>query len=101
MGRNFDDYSGFQPKTTPAQRYATQCINFNRQDIEKMFLAFLNNVPSLTFFYILTALSLVNGDYDLFWWMAIRILGNLFPKIVMHSIKDGKHISVQFLSGPI
>ena len=22
---NFDDYPGFQPKTTPAQRYATQC----------------------------------------------------------------------------
>ena len=26
MGRNFDDYPGFQPKTTPAQRYATQCM---------------------------------------------------------------------------
>ena len=26
MGRNFDDCPGFQPKTTPAQRYnATQC----------------------------------------------------------------------------
>ena len=25
MGGNFDDYPGFQPKTTPAQRYATQC----------------------------------------------------------------------------
>ena len=24
MGRNFYDYPGFQPKTTPAQRYATQ-----------------------------------------------------------------------------
>ena len=24
-GSNFDDYPGFQPKTTPAQRYATQC----------------------------------------------------------------------------
>ena len=23
MGRNFDDYPGFQPKTTPAQTYAT------------------------------------------------------------------------------
>ena len=22
---SFDDYSGFQPKTTPAQRYAKQC----------------------------------------------------------------------------
>ena len=26
MGRNFDSYPGFQPKTTPAQRYATQCM---------------------------------------------------------------------------
>ena len=26
MGRNFDDYPNFQPQTTPAQRYATQCI---------------------------------------------------------------------------
>ena len=26
MGQNFDDYPGFQPKTTPVQRYATQCI---------------------------------------------------------------------------
>jgi hypothetical protein len=25
MGQHFDDYSGFQPKTTPLQRYATQC----------------------------------------------------------------------------
>ena len=25
VGRNFDDYSGFQPKTTTAQRYAKQC----------------------------------------------------------------------------
>jgi hypothetical protein len=25
MGQNFDDYTGFQPKTTPAQRNATQC----------------------------------------------------------------------------
>ena len=25
MGQNFHDYSGFQPKTTPVQRYATQC----------------------------------------------------------------------------
>ena len=24
MGQTFDDYPGFQPKTTPAQRYATQ-----------------------------------------------------------------------------
>ena len=27
MGRNFDDYPGFQSKTTPAQRYATQYIS--------------------------------------------------------------------------
>ena len=27
MGRKFDDYPGFHPKTTPAQRYATQCNN--------------------------------------------------------------------------
>ena len=27
MGLNFDDYSGFQPKITPAQRYATRCIH--------------------------------------------------------------------------
>ena len=26
MSRNFDDYSGFQLKTTPAQSYATQCM---------------------------------------------------------------------------
>ena len=26
MGPNFNDYPGFQPKTTPAQRYATQCM---------------------------------------------------------------------------
>ena len=25
MGRNFNDYLGFQPKTPPAQRYVTQC----------------------------------------------------------------------------
>ena len=25
MDRNFDDYPGFQPKTTPAWRYAAQC----------------------------------------------------------------------------
>ena len=25
MGQTFDDYPGFQPKTTPAQRFATQC----------------------------------------------------------------------------
>ena len=24
MGRNFEDYPGFQPKTTPTQRHATQ-----------------------------------------------------------------------------
>ena len=29
MGQNFDDYSSFQPKTTPAQRYATQCSYSN------------------------------------------------------------------------
>ena len=27
MGRNFDDYPSFQPKTAPAQRYATQCMS--------------------------------------------------------------------------
>ena len=26
MGQDFDDYPGFQPKTTPAQKYVTQCI---------------------------------------------------------------------------
>ena len=26
MGLNFDDYPGFQPKITPAQRYSTQYI---------------------------------------------------------------------------
>ena len=26
MGQNCDDYPGFQPKTTPAQRYATVYI---------------------------------------------------------------------------
>ena len=26
MGRNFDDYPGFQPKSTSAQKYATQSI---------------------------------------------------------------------------
>ena len=26
MGRNFDDYPGFQPKKTPAQRYANSVI---------------------------------------------------------------------------
>ena len=29
MGLNFDDYPGFQPKITPAQRYATQSM-YNR-----------------------------------------------------------------------
>jgi hypothetical protein len=33
MGQNFDDYLGFQPKTTPAQRYATQCTSVILQDI--------------------------------------------------------------------
>ena len=27
LGRKFDDYPGFQPKTAPAQRYATQCMS--------------------------------------------------------------------------
>ena len=30
MGRHFDDYPGFQPKTTPAQRYATQRTKLHR-----------------------------------------------------------------------
>ena len=27
MGRNFDDYSGFQYKTTAAYKYAIQCMS--------------------------------------------------------------------------
>jgi hypothetical protein len=31
MGPNFDDYSGFQPKTTPVQGYATLFVSFQKK----------------------------------------------------------------------
>jgi hypothetical protein len=36
MGQNFDDYPGFQPKATPAQRYATQCTCYNYKQVPNM-----------------------------------------------------------------
>ena len=30
-------------------------------------------------------------DYALWWWIAIRILGNLVPNYCIRSVKDGEH----------
>ena len=32
MGKNLDDNPGFQPKATPAQKYATQCTYIHTYD---------------------------------------------------------------------
>ena len=41
-------------------------------------------------------ISLVR-DYAWWCWIAIRILGNLVPNFVIHSVKVGEHISVWIL----
>ena len=46
MGQNFDDYPGFQPKTTPAQTYATQ---FTHGDLTQIFPTFPNPIVNLDF----------------------------------------------------
>ena len=45
MGPNFDDYPSFQPKTTPAQRYATQCTYFftEMNEMELQVIILFNN----------------------------------------------------------
>ena len=53
MRLNFDDYSGFQPKIVPAQRYAIQCTylmlsqvnNRSQKDINGHFYPSMGYLP--------------------------------------------------------
>ena len=42
MRLNFDDYSGFQPKIAPAQRYATQCTYLMQSQVNKRSQKYIN-----------------------------------------------------------
>ena len=58
MGRNFDDYSGFQHKTTSAKKYATQSLLISALQICLYSIIFtLNTVQSTSGSHLSTALG--------------------------------------------
>ena len=100
MGRHFDDNSGFQPKTTPAQRYATQCTYnsmtmqiLKSQQVCEHISIYIFQVPQIveSFVWSLTELS-TRSQYL---WVKLSIAWQTLEEasMIMKSSKWFRHIS--------
>ena len=45
MGRNFDDYPGFQPKITPPKHFSPQCSVYPIERLRDILLLISYNLP--------------------------------------------------------